>query len=151
MKVRLAMADDSNALAWLHASAFVQGWTALSMAELLAAPGTFALLAEDDGRPEAFILIRAAGGEAEILTLAVRPDARRRGLGRGLVLAAAAKVHAMQAETLFLEVAVDNVPALRLYELLGFARVGRRKAYYACESGPLGDALTLKVDLPLAS
>lgn len=151
MTMRFATADDSNVLARLHASAFAQGWTARSMAELLAAPGTVALLAEDDGTPQGFILIRAAGGEAEILTLAVRPEARRRGLGRCLVRTAAAKVHAIEAESLFLEVAVDNEPALRLYALLGFAEVGRRKAYYARENGPPADALTLKVDLPLAS
>lgn len=57
----------------------------------------------------------------------------------------------MGAAILFLEVAVDNEPALRLYETLGFAQAGRRQAYYARKDGPSADALTLKAELPLAS
>lgn len=150
MTVRLAAADDMDALARIHASAFAQNWTARSMADLLAAPGAFAFVAEEQGAPQGFVLVRAAGGEAEILTVAVRPEARRRGLGRCLVRAAAGKALAMGAGALFLEVAVDNEPALRLYESLGFAQAGRRRAYYTRKNGPPGDALTLKVELPLA-
>ena len=58
---------------------------------------------------------------------------------------------ALGAETLFLEVAVDNVAALGLYTALGFAETGRRKAYYARAGGPAADALILRVDLPLSA
>lgn len=150
MELRLAKPDDTDVLARLHALAFAQGWTAKSLADLLAALGTFAFLAEENGTPLGFVLCRAAGGEAEILTLAVHPDARRHDFGRRLVEAAAGKAQTMGAGVLFLEVAVDNKAALGLYGLLGFAEAGRRKAYYAREAGPPADALTLKVELPLS-
>ncbi len=125
--LRAARRADVPALAALHAAAFDHPWPAGEIDALLATPGAFALIVEDQG----FILCRAIAGEAEILTLAVTPAARRRGAGRALVEAAANLAEGLEADTLFLEVAHDNLPALALYESAGFARIGLRKAYYA--------------------
>lgn len=126
------------ALAALHAVCFPDPWDAAAISDLLVAPGAFAY-AHDDG----FVLARAAGGEAEILTLAVMPYARGKGLGRGLLQAAITKAHQMGAQTMFLEVGVENPAALALYAGLGFTKVGSRKGYY---SGV--DALVLRLPLP---
>ena len=88
---------------------------------------------------------QAAGGEAEILTLAVAPAARGRGLGRALVTAAARHAVAMGANAFFLEVEEGNAPALALYAGLGFLQVGRRSGYYEGR-----DARLLKAALPLS-
>ena len=88
MKLRGAWGHEAPALAEIHAAAFDHAWSAAEIAQLLDGPGGFALLVETDA-PLAFILCRAVAGEAEILTLAVDPAARRRGLARALVDAAA--------------------------------------------------------------
>ncbi len=129
-------------LAVLHASAFAKPWDETALKDLLAGSGVFAFIA-----PSGFVLARAAANEAEILTLAVKPSARGRGLGRALMQAAAARAVTLGAESLFLEVGTDNPAALALYTGLGFARVGARKGYY--ESGSQGDALVFKAALPL--
>lgn len=70
------------------------------------------------------------GGEMEVLNLAVRPEYRRRGLGRRLLsimLQATAKMGIVRA---VLEVRVSNIPAIELYRSLGFIQVGRRPDYY---------------------
>lgn len=126
-RLRAARGEDAGDLAALHAAAFASPWSRADLADLLASPGAFALLAEGEG----FILCRAIAGEAEILTLAVAPAARRRGTGRALVEAAAGVAGTLGAETLFLEVAHDNAAALALYDAAGFSRVGLRKGYYA--------------------
>ena len=131
--------DDLGVLAALHASAFADAWSVPYIRDLLMGPGVFAYLGD-----QGFILGRAAGGEAEILTLAVAPQSRRRGIARALVTKAAAHAHAQGAEALFLEVACDNQPALKLYHSLGFKPVGLRKAYYAGK-----DAEVLNAALPL--
>ena len=136
---------DAAALAILHAAAFAQPWDEAALRDLLAGPGVFAFAAASG-----FVLARAAGGEAEILTLAVLPSARGRGLGRALMQAAAARAAAMGADSLFLEVGTDNPAALALYTNLGLARVGARKGYYASGSQSDGDAFVLKAALPLA-
>jgi ribosomal-protein-alanine N-acetyltransferase len=126
-RLRAARGEDAGDLAALHAAAFASPWSRADLADLLASPGAFALLAEGEG----FILCRAIAGEAEILTLAVAPAARRRGTGRALVEAAAGVAGTLGAETLFLEVAHDNAAALALYDAAGFSRVGLRRGYYA--------------------
>lgn len=129
---------DTAPLAALHAACFGHPWDAAAIAALLATPGAFAVHNQDG-----FVLTRVAGGEAEILTLAVAPQARGRGLGRALLQAAIARAQTEGAEAMFLEVGTDNPHALALYAGLGFAKVGMRKAYYAS-----GDALVLRLPLP---
>jgi ribosomal-protein-alanine N-acetyltransferase len=131
-------AADTAPLAALHAASFDRPWNAATLSDMLASPGTFAFV-HDDG----FVLARAVADEAEILTLAVAPQARGKGLGRALLQAAIDKARGLGAKTMFLEVGVDNPHALALYAGLGFAKVGTRKAYYEGR-----DALLLR--LPLA-
>jgi ribosomal-protein-alanine N-acetyltransferase len=145
VRIRPATAEDAPALAAAHASAFDASWTAPDIAALMRASGGFALLAEDDaGAAQGFILGRALAGEAEIMTLAVAPAARRKGLGRELVEALAKEAVGRDARTLFLEVAADNEGAIALYKAIGFERAGLRRAYYARPGGPRMDALVLR-------
>lgn len=124
-------------LADLHEKAFDKPWAPTEFETLLSGPGVFAILG-GSGEPEAprgFILCRAIAGEAEILTVAVDPDARRRGWGAALVEMAAGIASEAGALDLFLEVAADNVAAIGLYEAAGFMRVGLRKGYYPHPDG----------------
>jgi ribosomal-protein-alanine N-acetyltransferase len=132
--------DDTARLAALHKTSFPDPWDASAIEKLLAGPGVFAFFTLDG-----FVLARVAGGEAEILTLAVAPPARGQGLGRALLQAAATHAAADGAENIFLEVGADNPAALALYASLGFARVGRRRAYYDGR-----DAWIFKAGLPLS-
>ena len=143
MKLRAADASDAIALAKAHASAFDAPWPPEAFIELLASPGVFALAAVD-GAPVGLILMRAIAGEAEVLTLAVEPAHRRRGVARALLQAGVAQAAVAGAETAFLEVAADNVGALTLYSKAGFEQVGRRGGYYRRDGGSSVDALVLR-------
>jgi [ribosomal protein S18]-alanine N-acetyltransferase len=136
-------ATDANVLAALHASAFDQPWNVREIESLLEGPGAFALALADG-----FILVRALAGESEIITLAVRPEARRRGVARRLIDAAAVQAIGAGADEMFLEVAEDNPAALGLYHAAGFQPVGRRRGYYARTggAGPV-DALVMRLTL----
>jgi ribosomal-protein-alanine N-acetyltransferase len=111
-------------------------WSEADFALQLSLPGCFGLLLG----PHGLLLARVAAQEAEILTFAVVPEARRQGAGRALLRAAAAESAARGAADLFLEVAESNTPARALYAAEGFAPVGRRPGYY----GPGHDALVLR-------
>ncbi len=150
MKLRPATPADAEPLAALHAAAFDAPWSAAAIAEVLSGPGAFGLVAADDA-PLGMILARAIAGEAEILTVAVAPAARRRGLGRVLVDAARGLADQAGADSMFLEVAVDNAPAIALYEAAGFAAVGRRPGYYDRGAAGRIDALILRLDLNSAT
>ncbi|MEZ5720291.1 MAG: GNAT family N-acetyltransferase [Paracoccaceae bacterium] len=131
-----------EAMAALYARAFPDGraWSAEEIAALTAPPG-FAVTA-----PAGFALGRAVAGEAELVTIAVDPPARRRGAGRALLDAFEATARARGAVTAFLEVAEDNPAARALYAATGWAETGRRKSYYARSTGAV-DALTLSKSL----
>jgi len=134
--------DTAERLAGIHAAAFPAPWDATALAGLLTQAGVFAV-----EQPDGFILLRTVADEAEILTLAVHPKARRRGLGARLVRVGVAGAAAQGATRLFLEVADDNAAALALYARAGFSEAGRRPGYYARPDGGRQDALILALNL----
>ncbi len=146
---RHAPLDPSQAelLAAIHAEAFDRPWSRADFAELLASPGVFGWLSLAGEAPLGFVLARAVADEAEILTLAVSPDRRRRGIGRSLIEAALFEARARGAARIWLEVAEDNVAALTLYRAAGFAPTGRRRGYYSRPAGAV-DALVLSRETP---
>jgi ribosomal-protein-alanine N-acetyltransferase len=140
---------EAGACASLHADAFAHGWSEPEFESLLASracvcDGAF----EGEGGPLAgFLLSRRAADEAEILTIAVAPRHRRRGVGAALLGAQSRRLAELGARRLFLEVAEDNAAALGLYRGLGFREEGRRKGYYKRADGPAANALVLARDL----
>jgi ribosomal-protein-alanine N-acetyltransferase len=126
-------------IASMHHVCFAEPWDAQAMAELLAMPGAFGFLAGAEA-PEGFILCRAAADEAEVLTILVLPPYRRRAIASQLLEAAAQMARSLGAETMFLEVAADNLAGQALYAAHDFAEVGRRPRYYR----GVTDALVLR-------
>jgi ribosomal-protein-alanine N-acetyltransferase len=146
MNIAPASAADAEAMARVHAASFQTPWRAADIVALLDGPGGFALAASDTDI-RGFILARAISYEAEILTLAIEPAFRRRGLARTLTEAAAGIAETLGARCLFLEVAEDNPAAIALYAGAGFAEVGRRRGYYARKAAAPVDALVMRRDL----
>lgn len=131
----------------IHAAAADAPWSVETIGGLLAHAGAFGLLAVAGEEPQGFIVCRVAADEAEILTLAVLPAARRRGFGRALLAGAGRQAVAAGAVRLLLEVSVVNAPALALYRSVGFRDVGRRKGYYVHAQGAAVDAAVMALDL----
>ncbi len=113
-------------LAALHEVTFRGGevWDATSFVSLLSVQGTEGTIALIDNNPVGFILSRTVLDETEILTLAVHPDFRRRGIGKSLVQ------NVLGKGKVFLEVAVCNNQAAALYGKCGFIKAGLRRGYY---------------------
>ena len=78
---------------------------------------------------------------SDMMNIAVHPDYRRRGLAGQLVEQLCAELKAGGNTCLTLEVRASNLPAISLYEKLGFTQVGLRKNYYR---NPREDALILR-------
>lgn len=133
-------------LAVIHAAAFAEGeaWGPDAMALLLEMPGVFGLMRPGAG----LILARLVADEAEVVTLAVVPAARRQGEGRRLLAAAMAAAARAGAAAMLLEVSAGNPAALALYTGAGFVEAGRRRHYYADGTdalvmrSPLGTSLS---------
>jgi len=130
--VRLAGPSEAELLAHLHGRCFQDRWEAEFIHRLLAGPGGISVVgtATPASPPFGFGIARIAADEAEILSLAVVPEARRRKFGRALLAAVCEACKTRGAHQLYLEVAESNVAARALYVSAGFCEVGRRKDYY---------------------
>lgn len=121
---------------------FGEAWTTSQCAGLLPMAGVWLTVARDDGHTVGFSLSRLVVDEAELLLLAVRPDMRRRGVGKSLLDHFLATASVKGAERLHLEVR-DGNQAVNLYSASGFTVVGRRRGYYNGRDGRVYDALSL--------
>jgi [ribosomal protein S18]-alanine N-acetyltransferase len=140
--VQPATPAHAAALAAIHATAFppAEAWGVDAMSVQLDLASTFGLVDARGG----MLLGRVAGDEAEVLTVAVAPEARRQGIAMDLLHAALAEIRTRGGRAVFLEVSPGNGAARALYQQFGFVEVGRRRGYYADGS----DALVLRVKLP---
>jgi ribosomal-protein-alanine N-acetyltransferase len=80
-----------------------------------------------------YVIFWLVHDELHILNVATDPVARRRGVGRRLMLEAEAQALANRASLATLEVRRSNAGAIALYEGLGYVQVGMRPRYYQPE------------------
>ncbi len=142
-----AGARDAAAFAALHAAAFRRGWSEDEFERLLLDANVIAHRALIGRSLAGFIISRLAAGEAEILSVAVAPVRRGRGLATKLLDLHLRRLAGLGVKAVFLEVDEDNAPARRLYAAARFRDVGRRPAYYARGSTAPSSALVLRRDL----
>ncbi|MEM9331489.1 MAG: ribosomal protein S18-alanine N-acetyltransferase [Pseudomonadota bacterium] len=126
--------DDLSAISEIHRASFDRGWSDGEFAALLAQDNYFCLVARKSGTneklPYGFVLIKRVLDEAEVISIATVPKARRRGLARQLMDAAIRQLNADRVKLLFLEVDNQNQAAVHLYKRLGFKEIGSRQGYY---------------------
>lgn len=133
---------DTAPLARIHAQSFSahpRPWSQAEIDSILQSTGCFLLT-----RGAGFLIGRAIAGEAELLTLAVAPEARRAGTGAALLDEFHHSARQRGAERAFLEVASDNPAAQALYAKAGWVKAGQRRNYYAAGI----DAIILERVLP---
>jgi [ribosomal protein S18]-alanine N-acetyltransferase len=121
---------DAAAIAALHAASFQRGWGEDECRQLLADRNVVGDRTTVGDRLIGFILSRLAAGEAEILSVAIAPAWRGRGLSGPLLDLHLRRLAGVGARVVFLEVGEGNAPAGQLYQKAGFYEVGRRKGYY---------------------
>jgi len=134
---------DAPAIAAIHSASFRRGWGEDEIQRLLLERNVVTHRITAGDKLIGFILSRVAGGEAEILSVAISPPWRGRGLSRQLLDLHLRRLAGIGTRSVFLEVGAQNAPACRLYRRAGFQEVGRRHGYY--EDG--ATALVLRRDL----
>lgn len=130
-----------SAVAALEERCFPDPWSEASVASELENPLSLWLTAAQGEAVLGYVGSQSVLGEADMMNLAVSPEARRQGIGRALVLALTERLRENGVHSLTLEVRASNAPAWKLYESLGFAQVGRRPGYFL---KPREDALILR-------
>ena len=130
-----------KAVAELERLCFSDPWSENSVASELKNKLALWLVAEQEDGVAGYIGSQTCGDESDVMNVAVHPDFRRRGIAETLVNALVEELKAIGSRCLTLEVRASNVPAIALYEKLGFDEIGRRKNYYR---NPREDALIMR-------
>ncbi len=139
--------DDLDRVLALEVDLFgEEAWSRQMLAgELGQQPASrYYLIAEDGGEVVGYAGLLAAGGQGDVLTIAVATSRWGQGIGSALLDRLLAEARRRDCSEVFLEVRADNARAQRLYRWRGFADVGVRRAYYQ----PSGtDAIVMRLDL----
>ena len=101
----------------------------------------------EDAEVIGYLCLWEVADEVHITNIAVRPESRRRGLGRTLLGGVLEDARQRQIRLVVLEVRPSNTQARTMYESFGFRVVGRRRGYYY-DTGE--DALVMENDLQTA-
>lgn len=116
-------------------------WSERSVASELDNKLALWLVALDGETVAGYVGSQTVCNETDMMNVAVTGAYRRRGIGEELVNALVEELKALESHSLTLEVRASNVPAIGLYEKLGFVQTGLRKNYY---HNPREDALILR-------
>lgn len=142
--VTRATPEDAAAIAALETLTFSAPYTEKSVRDMLSSTIRPSFVVRDGGELLGYLLGQMIVPEGELLRIAVRPSARRRGVGRALIEAFLAHLQENGCTVCFLDVREHNAPAQALYSSYGFTPLDRRKGYYHL---PTEDAIVMQLPL----
>jgi ribosomal-protein-alanine N-acetyltransferase len=121
-------------------------WSTSQYKEEFSSPTRHFVVALDDAQSIiGYAGVFAPGGaEADVLTVGVVPSHRGKGIARQLMALITDWAKQQGSIAMMLEVKVDNLEAIGLYESLGYSKLNVRKDYF----GAGLDALVMRLDLP---
>lgn len=142
IRVRIAKSSDLDDIYELDVQTFAMPWSKEALSyDILENDNAFVIVAEYEGEFAGYADIWTVLDEADLNSIAVRVDFRRKGIGDAIMLAMTEMLSANGMATINLEVRVSNMPAIKLYKKYGFNECGVRPGYYL-DNGE--DALIMK-------
>ena len=139
-----ATPEDAAAIAALEALTFSSPYTEESVRDMLSSAIHPSFVVRDKGELLGYLLGQMIAPEGDLLRIAVRPSARRCGVGHALIEAFLAHLQENGCTVCFLDVREHNAPAQALYTSYGFTPLDRRKNYYHL---PTEDAIVMRLPL----
>ena len=146
MKLNKASDSDCIKIANLESQVFSDPWSESSVLDNAHSDNYLIMCAKEDEDLLGYVIYMLLGEEAELLRIAVKEEARNRGIASQLLDIMVGRIadEAKEVKSLFLEVRENNVAARKLYEKTGFGEVGMRKNYY---SNPTENAIIYKMEI----
>ena len=130
--IRAALPCDAAQIAQLEKLCFSEPWSERQLLETMEDPKgvLYVAVQDDDGQVLGYAGLHNIVGEGYVDNIAVFPQFRGQGIGEALTRALVEYMRCAALEFLTLEVRASNLPAISLYEKLGFRQEGRRKNFY---------------------
>ncbi len=140
--IRRCKLDDLNRIVEIEKAAFPDPYDRFTFLQLLELEPDGFLVAEGQSRLLGYMTAVARGGEATIYSIAVAPEYQRTGVGRELMKTELDYL-SKKADSVNLQVSVENHAAIALYKQFFFVEVGRIRKYY--RNGD--DAIVMRLNL----
>lgn len=121
-------------------SQVLDGWSMKSLISDLANDSTWSYVATHNGRTVAFCSFIVTD-DAELVFVCTHQLCRQKGIATHL-LDTAIRDLPTHVNSVVLEVRSQNTPAIRMYEKMGFVKLGLRKGFY---STPADDAIVMEL------
>lgn len=146
LTLREATVDDLDAIWAIESAVFGrEAWSRdLMREELTADHRHYLALVDGAGAVHGYAGLLVVGAEGDVQTIAVSPEARGGGHGRGLMDALLDEAARREVREVFLEVRADNPVAQSLYRSLGFEEIGVRPRYYQPDGV---DAVVMRLEM----
>jgi ribosomal-protein-alanine N-acetyltransferase len=133
VQIRAYQPEDFEGLYRLDQSCYPPGiaYSRYALREFLGAPGSRAWVAEEADTLVGFVIVRQIGRDrGHVITLDVREDRRRQGIGMKLLATGEEWLARQGVRRVRLETAVDNEPATAFWQKAGYEVTGRLRRYY---------------------
>ena len=140
MIVRVMETDDVKAVSEIEAISIRRPWSYDSLMDACNDPNALYIVACEDSQGLGYVGMWVSFEDAEITSVAVHPDFRRKGVAKRLLEEGALLAAKRGVEKLFLEVRVSNTAAKNLYEKNGFKSLALRPGIY---ENPVEDGLLM--------
>lgn len=138
--IRPMTADDTFAVSQIEQEIFSLPWSQKSFADACSNADNVYLVCEADGAIAGYCGMWTVLGEGNITNMAVSPDYRRSGIALMLMKSIEKYGEKKDVTSYFLEVRQSNLPAIALYEKMGYKNIGVRKRFY---EKPVEDAVIM--------
>lgn len=144
MEVKKVTKSDLKQIEELEQEIFPDPWSLKSLTDSQEKENALFICTKDEKKIVGYMIIYFAADEAEIIRVAVKKEARRKGIGQRMLLGVEDYCEKKKIRKLYLEVRESNFAALSFYLDGGFINSGLRKDYY---SNPKEDAILMKREL----
>ena len=98
--------------------------------QFLALKDAITIVADEGKAVVGFVLVHKRGSRGHIITIDVHPEHRRRKIGDRLIAVAERRLAKAGADSIFLEVAVDNAAAIGFYQRHDYKQIEHIPEYY---------------------
>jgi ribosomal-protein-alanine acetyltransferase len=140
MEIRKMTEADLPEVCEIEKENFSEPWSEEDFRDAIKNENNVYLVAEMKERIAGYCGCWGISGEGDIYNVAVKKDFRRQSIGFHLLSELKKEAAARGITSLTLEVRISNVPAIALYEKLGFEHSGIRRDFY---SRPREDAVIM--------
>lgn len=130
INLRVLLPEHAAEMSQIHAQCFNPSWPRSDFIDHIKRPSDLTLGCFEGQVLCGYIILRLAADQAEILTLAIQPDSRRKGHGGQLISQAEILAKQDGIEIIFLDVAEDNRSAIKLYSRHHYQYYAKRPGYY---------------------